>query len=176
MELRLIADVGLLGLPNAGKSTLINNITNSKSKIGSYAFTTLQPELGVMENDEKKITIADLPGIISGASEGQGLGTKFLKHAYRTRFLLHLVDGTEDIERALISFDTIERELDEFHLDFTNQKRWLCITKVDLLGDDKIAEILKAFQVKFPDLPIYPISSLEGQGLENLIEELFKQI
>ena len=176
LELRLIADVGLLGLPNAGKSTLINNITNSKSKIGSYAFTTLEPELGVMENNEKKITIADLPGIISGASEGQGLGIKFLKHAYRTRFLLHLVDGTEDIEKALSSFDTIEKELDEFHLDFSNQKRWLCITKVDLIEEDKLSEILKAFQMKFPNLPIYPISSLKGEGLENLKEELFKQI
>jgi|TARA_Y100000996_G_scaffold9715_1_gene8019 GTP-binding protein len=176
LELRLIADVGLLGLPNAGKSTLINYITNSKSKIGSYAFTTLGPELGVMENDEKKITIADLPGIISGASEGQGLGIKFLKHAYRTRFLLHLVDGTEAIDKALISFDTIEKELDEFHLDFSNQKRWLCITKTDLIEEEKLSDILKAFQVKFPDLPIYPISSLKGEGLENLKEELFKQI
>ena len=128
LELRLIADVGLLGLPNAGKSTLINYITNSKSKIGSYAFTTLGPELGVMENDEKKITIADLPGIISGASEGQGLGIKFLKHAYRTRFLLHLVDGTEAIDKALISFDTIEKELDEFHLDFSNPVSYTHLT------------------------------------------------
>ena len=104
--------LALVGRNGAGKSTLISNITNSKSKIGNYAFTTLDPELGIMENEIKKITIADLPGIIEGASQGLGLGTKFLKHAYRTKFLLHLVDGTQTTEDALKSFDTLEKKLE----------------------------------------------------------------
>ena len=176
LELRLIADVGLLGLPNAGKSTLISKITNSKSKIGNYAFTTLDPELGVMENEIKKITIADLPGIIEGASKGLGLGTKFLKHAYRTKFLLHLVDGTQTIEDALKSFDIVENELEDFHLDFSNQKRWICITKTDLIDKEALSKLIQEFQRKYSSTAIYPISSVSGNGIDILSEELFKQI
>ena len=176
LELRLIADVGLLGLPNAGKSTLISNITNSKSKIGAYAFTTLDPELGVMENAVQKITIADLPGIIEGASKGLGLGTKFLKHAYRTKFLLHLVDGTQNPAEALESFNIIEKELEDFHLDFSVQKRWICITKTDLIDDQDLSDLIIKFQTKFPKTAIYPISSITKDGLDVLTEELFKQI
>ena len=176
LELRLIADVGLLGLPNAGKSTLISKITNSKSKIGNYAFTTLDPELGVMENEIKKITIADLPGIIEGASKGLGLGTKFLKHAYRTKFLLHLVDGTQTIEDALKSFDIVENELEDFHLDFSNQKRWICITKTDLIDKESLSNLIQEFQRKYSSTAIYPISSVLGNGIDILSEELFKQI
>ena len=176
LELRLIADVGLLGLPNAGKSTLISKITNSKSKIGNYAFTTLDPELGVMENEIKKITIADLPGIIEGASTGMGLGTKFLKHAYRTKFLLHLVDGTQSVEDALKSFDIIENELEDFHLDFSHQKRWICITKTDLIDPKTLSDLIQEFQTKYRSTAIYPISSISGEGLGVLREELFKQI
>ena len=176
LELRLIADVGLLGLPNAGKSTLISNITNSKSKIGAYAFTTLDPELGVMENAVQKITIADLPGIIEGASKGLGLGTKFLKHAYRTKFLLHLVDGTQNPAEALESFNIIEKELEDFHLDFSAQKRWICITKTDLIDDQDLSDLIIKFQTKFPKTAIYPISSITKDGLDILTEELFKQI
>ena len=176
LELRLIADVGLLGLPNAGKSTLISNITNSKSKIGAYAFTTLDPELGVMENAVQKITIADLPGIIEGASKGLGLGTKFLKHAYRTKFLLHLVDGTQNPAEALESFNIIEKELKDFHLDFSAQKRWICITKTDLIDDQDLSDLIIKFQTKFPKTAIYPISSITKDGLDVLTDELFKQI
>ena len=176
LELRLIADVGLLGLPNAGKSTLISKITNSKSKIGNYAFTTLDPELGVMENEIKKITIADLPGIIEGASKGMGLGAKFLKHAYRTKFLLHLVDGTQSVEDALKSFDIIEKELEDFHLDFSDQKRWICITKTDLIEPKTLSDLIQKFQTKFRSTAIYPISSVSGEGLDILSEDLFKQI
>tara|TARA_B100001057_G_scaffold495313_1_gene594009 strand:- start:307 stop:1296 length:990 start_codon:yes stop_codon:yes gene_type:complete len=175
LELRLIADVGLLGLPNAGKSTLISNITNSKSKIGAYAFTTLDPELGVMENARQKITIADLPGIIEGASKGLGLGTKFLRHAYRTKFLLHLVDGTQDPEEALESFNVIEKELEDFHLDFSDQQRWICITKIDLIKDNDLSNLINKFQSKFPKTAIYPISSIKGDGIDILTDELFKQ-
>ena len=119
LEMRLIADIGLLGLPNAGKSTLINALTNSKSKVGNFPFTTLIPTLGVLENSEKSLTIADMPGIIEGASDGHGLGFKFLRHLHRTKFLLHLVDCSISADEALDSFSIIENELKEFHLDFS---------------------------------------------------------
>jgi GTP-binding protein len=176
LELRLIADIGLLGLPNAGKSTLINTVTNSKSKIGSYAFTTLEPKLGVMENELRTITIADLPGIIDGAAEGQGLGIKFLKHAYRTRFLLHLIDASQDIKAAFNAYETIEQELEKFHLDFSDQQRWLCLTKVDVIESQHLSSLISFFQKKLPKTPIYPISSVEGSGIDELKSELFKQI
>ena len=126
-----------------------------------------------MENERKKITIADLPGIIEGASQGLGLGTKFLKHAYRTKFLLHLVDGTQTIQDALRSFDIIEKELEDFHLDFSNQKRWICITKTDLIDQEALSVLIRQFQAKYPSTAIYPISSISGYGLDILSEELF---
>ncbi len=174
LELRLIADVGLLGLPNAGKSSLINSITNSKSKIGAYEFTTLDPSLGILENEYKKISIADLPGIIEGASQGLGLGTRFLKHAYRTKLLLHLVDSSFGLDSAKESYLIIENELKKFHLDFSNQSRWLVISKVDLVSDNKLSEIVNYFQKKYPKMPIFPISSKTMKGYEVLKENLLK--
>ena len=168
--------IAVLGRPNAGKSTLINTVTNSKSKIGSYAFTTLEPKLGVMENELRTITIADLPGIIDGAAEGQGLGIKFLKHAYRTRFLLHLIDASQDIKEAFNAYETIEQELEKFHLDFSDQQRWLCLTKVDVVESQHLSSLISFFQKKLPKTPIYPISSVEGSGIDELKSELFKQI
>ena len=118
----------------------------------------------------------DLPGIIEGASQGLGLGTKFLKHAYRTKFLLHLVDGTQTIEDALKSFEIIEKELADFHLDFSNQKRWICITKIDLIDKTNLSKLIREFQAKYSSTAIYPISSISGDGIDILREELFKQI
>ena len=174
LELRLIADVGLLGLPNAGKSSLINSITNSKSKIGAYEFTTLDPSLGILENEFKKISIADLPGIIEGASEGSGLGTKFLKHAFRTKLLLHVVDSSFGLDKANESYSIIEKELKEFHLDFSNQSRWLIISKIDLVSENQLAQIINFFQEKYPEMPIFPISSKTMEGYEVLKEKLLK--
>ena len=115
LELKVLADVGLVGFPNSGKSTLLKTITSAKPKIGNYEFTTLKPNLGIVEyRNYKSFIIADIPGIIEGASKGLGLGTKFLRHAFRTKFLLHLVDGTQDPEEALESFNVIEKELEDF--------------------------------------------------------------
>ncbi|MFL2691881.1 MAG: Obg family GTPase CgtA [Gammaproteobacteria bacterium] len=174
LELRLIADVGLLGLPNAGKSSLINSITNSKSKIGAYEFTTLDPSLGILENEHKKISIADLPGIIEGASDGLGLGVKFLKHAFRTKLLLHLVDSSHGLESAQRSYSIIENELKKFHLDFSNQSRWLVVSKIDLVKDEDLSVILNFFQKKYPGMPIFPISSKTKIGFDALSEKLLK--
>ena len=172
LELRLIADVGLLGLPNAGKSSLINAITNSKSKIGSYEFTTLSPSLGILKDEQYTISIADLPGLIEGASEGMGLGLKFLKHAYRTKLLIHIVDGSAGIEDAMKSYLVIENELKKFYLDFTKQERWICISKIDLMEKDLISLTIQTFQEKYPTVPIFSISSKNNEGLELLSDRL----
>lgn len=172
LELRLIADVGLLGLPNAGKSSLINAITNSKSKIGSYEFTTLSPSLGILKDEQRTISIADLPGLIEGASEGMGLGVKFLKHAYRTKLLIHIVDGSAGIEDAMKSYLVIENELKKFYLDFNEQERWICISKIDLMEKDLISLTIQTFQEKYPTVPIFSISSKNNEGLELLSDRL----
>jgi len=176
LELRLIADVGLLGLPNAGKSSLINAITNSKSKIGSYEFTTLSPSLGILKDEKKTLSIADLPGLIEGASEGLGLGLRFLKHAYRTKLLIHVVDGSSGLEDAIRSYSVIEDELKKFYLDFSQQERWICISKVDLMNPELISSVVQEFQSKYPNIPIYCISSESNEGLEHLSDRLLSLI
>lgn len=176
LELRLIADVGLLGLPNAGKSSLINAITNSKSKIGSYEFTTLSPSLGILKDEKKTLSIADLPGLIEGASEGLGLGLRFLKHAYRTKLLIHIVDGSAGLEDAIRSYSVIEEELKKFYLDFSQQERWICISKVDLMNPELISSVVQKFQSKYPNIPIYCISSKSNEGLEHLSDRLLSLI
>lgn len=136
LELRLLADVGLLGLPNAGKSTLISVISMARPKIADYPFTTLHPHLGVVSVGEwKSFVAADIPGIIAGAADGEGLGSLFLRHVQRTRLLLHLVDiGTATVDEAAQSVHAIEKELKLFNPDLAGRPRWLICTKTDLLS------------------------------------------
>ena len=134
----------------------------------------MDPSLGILENEFKKISIADLPGIIEGASEGSGLGTKFLKHAFRTKLLLHVVDSSFGLDKANESYSIIEKELKEFHLDFSNQSRWLVISKIDLVSENQLAQIINFFQEKYPEMPIFPISSKTMEGYEVLKEKLLK--
>ena len=137
IELRIIADVGFIGFPNAGKSTLLNEITNANAQIGAYPFTTLEPNLGVAHN----IVFADIPGIIEGASQGKGLGHKFLKHISRTNLLLHLVSvESNDIEA---DYHTIRSELEKYQQDLTEKKEIILLTKVDLADSDTIAKKIK---------------------------------
>ena len=132
IEVALVVDVGLVGLPNAGKSTLLNNITNAKSRIGAYPFTTLEPHLG----DCYGVTIADIPGLISGAAAGKGLGHKFLRHVSRTKMLMHLVSLGED--NPVENYYTIRNELSEYEKSLTEKEEWIILTKKDLVKEDFI--------------------------------------
>ncbi len=158
IELRLIADYGLIGLPNAGKSTLLNTLTNSKSKVGNYNFTTLEPHLGDMYG----VVIADIPGLIEGASEGKGLGHKFLRHIQRTKTLLHCIDaGSQTI---LEDYHTIREELIAFNTDLSLKKEILLITKTDTVDTQKIKEI----QGLFGDKEILFVSILDDDSVAQL--------
>lgn len=167
IELRLIADYGLIGLPNAGKSTLLNMLTNSKSKVGNYKFTTLEPHLGDMYG----IVIADIPGLIEGASEGKGLGHKFLRHIQRTGTLLHCVAANSADIKA--DYDTIRAELRAFSPDLVTKKEVILITKCDVLAEEP-AEDAPAVPTRgeimamFPDNEILFVSILEDNSIDEL--------
>lgn len=179
LELKVLADVGLLGLPNAGKSTFIRAVSNATPKVADYPFTTLHPHLGVVRVQEhQSFVIADIPGLIEGASAGLGLGTQFLKHLSRTHILLHLVDvmpidGSQPEEAVKI----ILQELVNFDVDLGSKERWLVFTKTDVLPeeeiDQRIAEITKALNWTGR---VYKISSILGQGTLRLCQDLMKAI
>ncbi len=175
LELKLLADVGLLGLPNAGKSTLIRAVSAATPKVADYPFTTLVPNLGVVQlGPYRSFVMADIPGLIEGASSGAGLGIRFLKHLTRTRLLLHLVDllpadGSDPVQNTL----SIHRELDNFSHTLARRDRWLVLNKVDLLSDEEVAAIrqslLDALQWTGP---VYLISALSGAGTNQLCEDI----
>ncbi len=171
LELKLIADVGLVGFPNAGKSTLISNISRVKSKIANYPFTTRQPILGVVHPDEEShFIVADLPGLIEGAHLGKGLGIKFLKHAERTKILVHLIDmsGSEGRD-PLDDYAKIKKELELYSDLLADKQRLVVANKMDL---PESAENLKRFKKKYRKDKILQISAQEKQGLEELVEKL----
>ncbi|WP_108125941.1 Obg family GTPase CgtA [Saccharospirillum mangrovi] len=171
LELKVIADVGLLGLPNAGKSTLIRSVSAAKPKVADYPFTTLVPNLGVVRVDDmRSFVMADIPGLIEGASEGAGLGIRFLKHLVRTRVLLHLVDlypvdESDPAENARAIAD----ELEAFSEALSQRERWLVLTKIDLLPEDerqaRIDAVIKALDW---DGPVFAISAMAGEGTKAL--------
>lgn len=178
LELKLIADVGLLGMPNAGKSSLIRSVSSAKPKVADYPFTTLHPNLGVVRvDDERSFVMADIPGLIGGASEGAGLGVRFLKHLVRTRLLLHLVDvqpygSTEDpIEAA----QKIIAELEKWGEGLAEKPRWLVLNKIDRLPEDMIDERCQAIVegLKWQGR-VFRISALRGDGLRELAFEIMK--
>ncbi|MBU0469395.1 MAG: GTPase ObgE [Candidatus Omnitrophica bacterium] len=171
LELKLIADVGIVGFPNAGKSTIISNISKVRSKIASYPFTTKQPILGIVENDEdgSSFIIADLPGIIEGAHQGKGIGDRFLRHAERTRILVHAIDmAAEDQRDPLEDYEKLNHELREFSDLLSFKKRILVANKIDLPGAQ---ENLDRFKKKFKD-KIFVISALNNVGLDELVREI----
>ena len=172
LELKLLADVGLVGFPNAGKSTLVSSLSNGRPKIANYPFTTLEPSLGIVGyRDNKSFVMADIPGIIEGASEGKGLGLRFLRHIERNSLLLFMVPGeTDDIKHE---YEVLLNELEKFNPEMLGKHRVLAVTKCDLL-DDELIEMLKE---NLPDdLPVVFISSVTGKGLEELKDVLWREL
>ncbi len=180
LELKVLADVGLLGLPNAGKSTLISAMSQAKPRIADYPFTTLHPNLGVVRVGQlQSFVMADVPGLIEGASDGAGLGIRFLKHLQRTRLLLHLVDIApldESIDPA-DSVASLVKELGNFSEDLAATPRWLVINKIDLLAADVLKERCDALLETLAwDGPVFEISAATGEGTEALGQSIMREL
>ena len=180
LELKVMADVGLLGLPNAGKSTLIRAVSAAKPKVADYPFTTLHPNLGVVAvGVHRSFVMADIPGLIEGAAEGAGLGIRFLKHLQRTRVLLHLVDILPPDPEAdpVDDAQAIVQELKKFSPDLAGKERWLVLNKLDLLPPDeakkRCKEIVRRLRWKGP---VYRISGLSRQGTEPLMQDIMRRL
>lgn len=171
LELKLLADVGIIGLPNAGKSTLIAAISAARPKIANYPFTTLTPSLGVVQTDwAEPFVVADIPGLIKGAHQGTGLGIKFLRHIERTRILVHLIDVSSiDPDDPLREYHTINQELVMYDEKLVQKPQIVVLNKLDLPGVRKAAEI---FQSALKDKKVFLISALTGQGLEQLKSQI----
>ena len=172
MELKLLADVGLVGFPNAGKSTLLSALSSARPKIANYPFTTLEPSLGIVAyHDNKSFVMADIPGIIEGASEGKGLGLRFLRHIERNSLLLFMVPGdTDDIKRE---YEVLLNELKQFNPEMLDKHRVLAVTKCDLL-DEELMEMLREHLPD--DLPVVFISSVTGLGMAELKDVLWREL
>ncbi len=180
LELIVLADVGLLGLPNAGKSTLIRSVSSARPKVADYPFTTLHPNLGVVSlESHRSFVMADIPGLIEGAADGAGLGTRFLRHLNRNRILLHMVDvepleGTgSPVEDAL----SILTELDKFSHDLAERERWLVLNKTDLLDEAACVAVEQELCAALNwDGPVYRISAITGDGTRKLVGDLMKRL
>jgi GTP-binding protein len=179
LELRVLADVGLLGMPNAGKSTLIAAISNAKPKIADYPFTTLHPQLGVVRvAAEQSFVVADIPGLIEGAAEGAGLGHQFLRHLRRTRLLLHLVDfapfdGADPVEQVR----AIAAELDKYDAELAAKPRWLVLNKIDMVPDAERAAAVKSLVRRLRwEGPVFAISALTREGCDALVRAVYVHV
>jgi GTP-binding protein len=180
LELKVLADVGLLGMPNAGKSTLISAISNARPRIADYPFTTLHPNLGVVRvGPSQSFVVADLPGLIEGASEGAGLGHLFLRHLQRTRLLLHVVDMApfDDSVDPVAQARAIVNELKKYDSKLYRKPRWLVLNKLDMVPHDKRASLVSEFvrRMRFKG-PVFEISALTRDGCEALVHAVFKQV
>lgn len=180
LELILLADVGLLGMPNAGKSSLIRKISSARPKVADYPFTTLYPNLGVVSlGRDQSFVVADIPGVIEGAAQGAGLGLQFLKHLSRTRLLLHLVDVAPlDADVSLVGeIRRIENELANYSEDLAKRERWLVLNKVDLLLEDELRERQEQLLTELNwQAPVFAISAVTGEGIERLTAALMQRL
>lgn len=171
LELKVIADVGLVGFPNVGKSTFLSKVTNARPKIANYHFTTLSPNLGVVDlEDAKGFVIADIPGLIEGASEGVGLGHEFLRHIERTKVMVHIVDAASTEDRDPIEdIYAINKELEAYNPEIAARPQIIAANKIDMIygEEDPVARIKAEFEPK--GIPVYPISAISGQGLRELL-------
>jgi GTP-binding protein len=180
LELRVLADVGLLGMPNAGKSTFITAISNARPRIADYPFTTLHPNLGVVRvGPEQSFVVADLPGLIEGAAEGAGLGHLFLRHLQRTRLLLHIVDMVpfDDSVDPVAQAKAIVGELKKYDDGLYKKPRWLVLNKLDMAESDKRAALVKDFVKRFKFKgPVFEISALTREGCEPLVKAIYQHV
>lgn len=175
LELKLLADVGIVGLPNAGKSTLISRASMARPRIADYPFTTLEPVLGVVaaredEGDEGEFVLADLPGLVEGAHAGRGLGLRFLRHAERTRLLLHLLDLAAEDPGPLEAFEVIDGELESYGRGLAGKPRIVAGSKLDLADPGRVEEVREALAAR--GVVLHPVSALSGEGLEELMAAL----
>jgi len=182
LQLKLLADVGLVGLPNAGKSSLLSRLTRAAPKVADYPFTTLSPVLGVLEADERQLVLADIPGLIEGASEGAGLGHDFLAHVERTRLLVHVLDVAPELTAGegadpLANHATIERELMAHDPRLAELPRVLVLSKCDLLSEQRVSEAVARWRERLgEEVPVIATSSATGLGLEQLSSELLRRV
>ena len=165
LQLKVIADIGIIGMPNAGKSSLLSSITKAKPKIANYPFTTLNPNLGVTNYHDKEVTIADIPGLIEGAHEGIGLGDKFLRHIERCKSLVHLIDVTN--EDILGNYLKIRKELSKYSNNLVKKKEIIVFNKIDMINNDELEEKATTFKKKVKK-SIYKISVVQSKGLTNI--------
>ncbi len=173
LQLKTIADVGIVGLPNAGKSSLLGAITNATPKIANYKFTTLNPNLGVATYDNKEITLADIPGLVEGAHEGVGLGIQFLKHIERCKTLMHLIDITnEDLENT---YQQVKNELGSYSKELLNKKEIIVLNKTDLLDGDTVKEIVKNFS-KNKSSEVVTLSTIEKDSVSKIKAKLLSYV
>ncbi len=168
LELKTIADVGLIGLPNAGKSTLLSVLTNAKPKIADYQITTLEPNLGALKQKDKTLIIADIPGLIEGASKGKGLGDKFLKHIERTTKLVHVIDASS--EDVVKDYKIIRKELADFSSKLSEKDEIVVINKIDIISDQELKE--KVAKLKKAKIKSVQISAVTNKNIEGLIKKI----
>ena len=175
LKLKLISDVGLVGLPNAGKSTFLASTTRAKPKIADYPFTTLKPGLGVVYIDDHEFVLADIPGLIENASLGKGLGDKFLKHIERCRVILHLIDvSSEDV---VSDYRIIRKELESYSQLLKKKKEVIALTKADLLSDEEISTKVKLLKVELGRTKkVFAISAVSGSGVKEVLRDLYKKL
>jgi GTP-binding protein len=173
LRLKLLADVGLVGLPNAGKSTFLNSVTNASAKVGDYPFTTVRPQLGVVRHKGREFVLADIPGLIEGAAEGAGIGDRFLGHVERTRLLLHLVDGSA--EDPIEGWRVVRGELEEYGAGLDGKTEVVGLTKADLLDDKQRAKVARVLE-KASGAKVFPISAPLEEGLGPLLDAIIQRL
>ncbi|WP_417608341.1 GTPase ObgE [Parasphingorhabdus sp.] len=173
LRLKLIADAGLVGLPNAGKSTLINKVTNADAKVGAYPFTTIHPQLGVVRHKAREFVLADIPGLIEGAADGAGIGDRFLGHIERCKILLHLIDATGD--DPVDAWKTVCKELEKYGGGLSEKPQILALNKADLLDDELMADITKQLHAAGAK-DVLPISGATGAGLDPVLDKIIEAV
>ena len=173
LRLKLLADVGLVGLPNAGKSTFLNSVSNASAKVGDYPFTTLRPQLGVVRHKGREFVLADIPGLIEGAAEGAGVGDRFLGHVERTRLLLHLIDGSG--ENPVAAWEVVRGELGSYGAGLADKPELIALTKTDLLDEKQRSKTLKLLE-KETGVRVFPVSAPLEEGMEPLLDVLIERI